>query len=611
MRSATASPLRLALFTAVLAVAFAVAAPPAAAQEGEAAAAVVASPTAGPSPAAAGDAPEDSEPYPYADALERDTPRGAMRGFLTAARGNDWQRAARYLAFDRLPPEERAEQGPRSARELKRVLDRALWIEPETLTDRPEGDTGDALTEGVDRVGSIATAGGEVPVQLRRVAEEGERVWKLSAGTVAQIGELYAEFGYGPLEDWLPPPFFEWQLLEIQLWQWIALVLLLIAAWMLSWLGAQAVLAAVAPLARRTDTEMDDRLLAGSAPPLRFLVGLGFFAFGLQWLRLSVPAEDFWVGAAKAATVIAALWLAMRLADLLSQWAGERLERHGQYSAVSLLPIGRRTLKVALFAIGVLAVLQNMGVNVTAILAGLGVGGLAVALAAQKSLENLFGGIMLAVDQPVRVGEFCRFGDQKGTVEDIGLRSTRVRTLDRTVITVPNADFSSMQLENYAERDRMRLLLTLGLRYETSPDQLRFVLVEIRRLLFSHPMVLDDPCRVRFVDFGAHSLDLEIFAYVDSDDFDVFLAVREDVYLRIMDVVAESGSDFAFPSQTLYLERGSGLDAERVRSVEEKVRAWVDAGELQLPDFSPELIADLAGKLDYPPRGSALRRTTE
>jgi len=246
-----------------------------------------------------------------------------------------------------------------------------------------------------------------------------------------------------------------------------------------------------------------------------------------------------------------------------------------------------------------------MGLNVTGLIAGLGVGGLAVALASQKSLANLFGGVSIIVDQPIRVGDFCRYGDGKvGTIEDIGIRSTRVRTLDRTLITVPNSEFSEFELENFAARDRMRLFTVLGLRYETTPDQMRHVLAGLRRLLLSHPRVTPDPARARFIGFGAHSLDVEIFAYVDTSDWNEFLQIREDILLRMMDVVAASGTGFAFPSQTLYLGRDTGLDAEAARRAEGEIAQWRARGELPFPEFTEGAKAAFARTVDYPPTGS-------
>ncbi|HEX2165356.1 MAG TPA: mechanosensitive ion channel family protein, partial [Thermoanaerobaculia bacterium] len=532
--------------------------------------------TAAPAAAAA-----ERTPYAYLDELERDTPRGAMRGFFAAAREGEWEEAARYLDLSALPPGERETAGPVLAQRLKRVLDRALWVDLEALSDGPAGDLAEPeLADHRERLGVVELPeGGRVEVLLERVREDGARVWKVSSRTVARVPELYQVFGYGPLEEWLPAPFFELALLEIQLWQWLGLALLVLVAWGLSWLLSRVALAVIRPLARRSLTDVDDRLIENGAPPLHFLLALGVFTLGVLALRLAVPAERFLLHTVQALVVLAVVWLAFRLVDIGSHWSGDRLAERGQVSAISMLPLARKGVKLFLAALGVLAVLQNVGVNVTALVAGLGVGGLAIALAAQKTVENLFGGMTLVVDQPVRVGDFCRFGTQTGTVEAIGLRSTRIRTLDRTLITVPNAEFSELQLETFAARDRIRLLHKLGLRYETTPDQLRCVLAELRRLLDEHPRVLPEPSRVRFVGLGASSLDLEMYAYVDTDDFNDYLAVQEELLLSTMEIVHAAGSDFAFPSQTLYLGRDAGLDAERARAAEARVAAWRAAGK--------------------------------
>jgi MscS family membrane protein len=216
----------------------------------------------------------------------------------------------------------------------------------------------------------------------------------------------------------------------------------------------------------------------------------------------------------------------------------------------------------------------------------------------------------LVADRPVAVGDFCRFGDKVGTVEDIGLRSVRIRTLDRTVVTVPNSAFASLQLENFAQRDRIRFYTVLGLRYETTAEQLRFVLVELKKLLVAHPKVHPDPARIRFIGFGAYSLDLEIFCYVETADWAEFLAIREDLLLRIMEIVESTGSGFAFPSQTLYLGGDDGLDESRSRAAEAQVRDWRERRELPLPDPAPESVREATDSLPYPPEGSVLTPKT-
>jgi MscS family membrane protein len=262
-------------------------------------------------------------------------------------------------------------------------------------------------------------------------------------------------------------------------------------------------------------------------------------------------------------------------------------------------------VKILIATFAGVAVLHSFGVNVITVLAGLGVGGIAVALAAQKTLENFIGGITLYADQPVRVGEFCRFGGTVGTVDEVGLRSTRVRTLDRTVVTIPNAEFSNLQIENFARRDRIWYHPTIRLRYETTPDQMRYILVEGLRLLYAHPKIDSASARIRFVGFGSSSLDLEVFSYVTVNDYGEYLEVAEDLNLRIMDLVAAAGSRMALPAQTTYLEEGHGLDPDRARAAEAQVQAWREQRELWLPRFPREKIAEIDSTLAYPAGGAA------
>jgi MscS family membrane protein len=548
-------------------------------------------------------APPPPAPGP-ADDYGRGTPRGSMLGYLEAARAGDWERAAEHLDLRSVPRAQREERGEELARALKSVLDRTLWVDLDALSDAPEGLRDDGLPTGRDAVGVIHAARGPVDVSLERVPRsDGVRIWKISAATVARIPELDEEFGVGWLERRLPAVLVDVAVFEVRLWQWIALLTSLAAAWLLALLATSALRLILRPLARSSKTTLDDELLDLVVGPLRLLAGLLLFHVAVVSLALAVPVRRFFVGAEEALAIFAVAWGLFRAVDLLALRLARRLEAGGPAES-GLVPLGRKTIKVLIGALAALAALDSFGFEVTALLAGLGVGGIAVALAAQKSVENLFGALTLMTDRPVRPGDFCRFGDRIGTVEEVGLRSTRVRTLDRTVVTIPNAEFATLQLENFALRDRIWLHAKLGLRYETTPDQLRFVLIEIRKLLYAHPKVDPDPARVRFVGFGDFSLDLEVFAYVRTTDFGEFLAVREDVYLRIMDVVARSGSGFAFPSQTAYLARDAGLDEERLRAAEARVREWRERGELWLPEFPEQRIEELRDTLPYPAAAS-------
>jgi MscS family membrane protein len=296
---------------------------------------------------------------------------------------------------------------------------------------------------------------------------------------------------------------------------------------------------------------------------LRGLVQAAVFGFSLAgfiWADRAIHGEPAYLPLlAKTTLLVLGLWTGFRVVETAARVLRGRFKDQGRTAAAAVVPLLQKVAKVGLVLIGTVLYLDNLGVNVSALLAGLGVGGLAVALAGQRTIENLFGGIMLILDQPVRVGDFCRFGDKVGTVEDIGLRSTRIRTLDRTVVSIPNGSFSQMELENFAKRDKIWLQAELRLRYETSAAQLEALIQSIRAMLLADERVDPEPARVRFVRFGAYSLDLEIFAYIKVTDINDFLAVREELYLKIMGLVEAAGTGFAIPSQTLYMGQDKGL----------------------------------------------------
>jgi MscS family membrane protein len=247
---------------------------------------------------------------------------------------------------------------------------------------------------------------------------------------------------------------------------------------------------------------------------------------------------------------------------------------------------------------------NHLGVPLVPLVASLGVGGIAVALAARPTIENLIGGIILYTDRPVRVGDFCSFGDYTGTVERIGVRSIQIRARDRTIITVPNATFADMEIINWARCDMMQILATIGLRYETELEQLRYVLVKLREMCLAHPKIDNDTRRIRFIGYGSSSLDIQIRVYAMTRNWNEFFAIQEDVMLRVGEIVKEAGTSFAFSSRTLYLGRDGGLDEERGDAAMHQVQSWRASGQLPFPNMASSRREQLADTLDYPPRGS-------
>ncbi|HLF30894.1 MAG TPA: mechanosensitive ion channel family protein, partial [Xanthomonadales bacterium] len=289
-----------------------------------------------------------------------------------------------------------------------------------------------------------------------------------------------------------------------------------------------------------------------------------------------------------ATLYLAAAWVAWRFASVLAESiiaspniAPQSIDAHLIRMSTQLLGI---VGSITLLVVGA----GELGLPVYGIVAGLGVGGLALALAAQPTIENLIGGMNLYADKPMRIGDLCQYGDQTGTVESIGIRSARIRGADRTLTTIPNSVLARMPIVNLTRRDRMLINAVIGLRYETTPDQLRYMLAKLRELLLGHPRVCPEPLRVRFVGFGDSTLNIELFAYVSTTDWQEFLGIREDILLRVMEVIEECGASIAFPSQTVYLGHDLAPDQARVEEVEAKVRAWRADGSLPVPDFSPK-----------------------
>ncbi len=532
--------------------------------------------------------------------FKRGVPRTSVQGFLNAARELDYERAAEYLELRNLPWGMDKSQGPQLARHLKIIFDRApLWIDLDQVSDKPKGQSDDGLPSNRDRLGRIKTPEKTFDILLQRVSHgDGVKVWKFSSTTVAEIPRLYDQFGFGALGEILPAVSFDLELLGIQVWLWVGLLVLMAPAYLAALVPTKIILY----LLRRKATELRSRLARLVTGPVRLLLFLLIVKSGMDLLGPSVVLRAVFEG--QTVALIAIAWFVMRLLDLVFDRLAVRFRRTGQAQAIVLLPTVNNTLKAVVIVIFALVWLDNIGFKVTTLLAGLGLGGLALALGFQKSIENIVAAIALYVAQPVRIGDFGRFGNTLGTVEEIGLRATRVRTLDRTIVSISNAEFASLQIDNFNKREKIWYHPQIRLRYDTTPDQIRYILVEVRKLLYSHPKVNPDPARIRFEKYGTYSLDLEVFAYINVTDYGEFLEVAEDLNLRIMDVVVEAGARLALPSQTTYQEEGNGPDEQRARAAKGQVKEWREQNALYLPKCPQEKIAELQGSLEYPPKGS-------
>ena len=548
-----------------------------------------------------GASPAAAAPAPLPDSLGRLTPSGTVMGFLAATAKSDWPRAAKYL--DTKLPEDRAEE---LARQLKVLLDRGLTIDLARLSGSPEGEQDERLGKGRELVGTISTKSGKLDVLLARVQRGTEPpVWLFAPETLRDVPAAYEEYEPSFVERFLPDYLTRGYGLRYMLWSWMIVVASSIVALLLALLLTRLLRAALHGLLLLFAPRVVWERWVSILKPARWLV------FGILLLVASgylLTARQRYVGGRVAwMVIIAAITLicVRFLGCFVAKWVATR-QQQGNTERVAIVRLSGRLLQALALIVGVLVLLQSVDINLTPVLAGLGVGGIAVALASQKTLENLFGGMTVIGDSPIHIGQFCRVGTMTGTVEDIGLRSTRIRTMGRTVISIPNADMAIQSIENFAARDKILFNHTLTLRHETTADQLRFVLAGARTLLYQHPRVEQATARVRLLRFTPTGLDVELFAYVTTTDFEEFLAVQEDLLLRLMDTVEAGGTALAVPSQTTYLARHAGTDGEKGAEATRTVQAWRDRGELPFPDESPERKKALQGGIEYPPAGSAL-----
>ncbi|MFO0602239.1 MAG: mechanosensitive ion channel family protein [Polyangiales bacterium] len=472
------------------------------------------------------------------------SPRESMARFRDLARAGRWAEAARYVE---LPPGLRGE-GPRAAQELFEVVDHELGLDPASLSGEALGDPDDGLPPRTDALGEIdGGAGADVSVRIaRRELPDGTR-WVFTRATVQRADALYDRLGGSWARQRLPRALLARGPKGLLRWQWLGLPVLLALGLALGRVVAALSRRALVRVAGRHVLALDPRLPERITGPLSVLVAALALRVAPEALALSRDGERFVEGLSSALLLGAVFWAAWRGIEVAaravaaSSWAAE------QTGSVTVLPLLAKAARVALSTLGVVAVLSALGYPVASLLAGLGIGGLALALAAQKTGEHLIGSVAIGFDQPFQVGDLVKVDDQTGRVEAVGLRSTRIRTFDRSVISFPNGKLADLRTENLSARDRFRVATTLGLAPSTDAATLRAVLAEVRALLEAHPKLADDAPWVSLLRVGALAIEVEVAAWFRTTDMEEFLAIRSEVLLGCLDVIERHRAQLAAP----------------------------------------------------------------
>jgi MscS family membrane protein len=499
-----------------------------------------------PDPAAVAAPAPPAQPEAPADSLGRDTPRGTVLGFLAASRKRDDDLAVQYL-----DTRERAAAAAELARQLFVVLDARLPAKLPQLSDASEGSQANPLTPNQEVVGTVSSSSGPVDIVLHRVERPAGRIWLFSPATLQSVPGLFEEVtqdrGETVVGRWLTGA----GLANRRVAQWLAVLLALVLIYVATAVANRLLTPIVRPLWRRVAGPSATGPRNVLPLPARLLV----LAVAGRWLLVSLPlsllVRQFWSTASSLLVVAAVVWLLMLLSERVEQYSVRRFSSSQGPAARSLLRVLRRAFDALVIFAGILAALRLFSVDLTPALAGLGVGGIAIALAAQKTLENVVAGASLIFDQALRTGDFLRVGNVLGTVEHIGLRSTRIRTLDRTLVTIPNSQIASASLETLSARDMFWFNHVVSLRFETTPDQLLAVVNGLRRMLDDEPSVDSRSVRVRFFRLGQFSFDVELFAYVVARDWNHFLEIQEQLLFAVRATVENAGAEIALPAQTM------------------------------------------------------------
>lgn len=528
-----------------------------------------------------------------------ETPLVAVLGLSKSMRDGKYDVASQYLDTRYLPEDVAAIDPVELVRALAFVFSQQNALDVTELSDDPEGHPNDGLPSYRDQIGEIEVSNGVVPVYVQRVpGENGGKVWRVSNATVAQIPVLWQEHGFSEHALWLADNLPSFTLFGMQNWQ----VVLMIAAAVIYYFLSGLITQVLCWLHLKIPNRFPNGIRRFWSLPMRLITFVVLLRATITDLGLSVVAKVYLQSS--PLKYIAVTILITGLMTLWRDYKIRNLEAIGDVQFIALIKPLVLITKILVFITASLIWADQAGFNVSTLIAGLGVGSLAVALAAQKTLENVIGAATLYAARPIKPGDLCKFGRFVGHVEEIGLRSVTMRTLDRTVVSIPNSMFSSADIENISARDRIRYYRHLQLQMPTS-NQLRVILVELRALFAAHPTIAAGTPSIRLEKIDAATAVIRIDAGIQTRDYQEFLAAAEDLNLRIIELVHSNGAIFSGPGQVLQVRDFYQASDDTMAEVNAKLDGWTEESKLPFPDLSDEEKARLQGSISYPPKGSA------
>ncbi len=317
-------------------------------------------------------------------------------------------------------------------------------------------------------------------------------------------------------------------------------------------------------LARKTKTTVDDELLDTLEAPLKFVIASMGFYFAFISLDLGSTYNILATKAFISAVIFAIGWALYKTDTLTSRFLEMFFEKHSFEVGLSFIPFFNKFIKFSIIVIAFVLIVQIWGYNIGAIITGLGIGGLAVALAAKDTLANMFGSLVILFDRPFRIGDWIKTSSTEGIVEDIGFRSTKIRTFENSLVSVPNSQIANEPVENFTLRQRRRIKFTIGVTYSTPREKIQEATNRIRAMLENHPGIYKGTLLVYFTEFADSSLNIFIYCFTTTIVWKEYLAIRQEINLNIISIMEDLGIEFAFPSMSIYIEKNdSSADKDK------------------------------------------------
>jgi MscS family membrane protein len=484
--------------------------------------------------------------------LGRSTPRGTINDFIRATHHEDFVAASSYMQLtDKQKPNASV-----LAHDLKDLMDRYFSEPLSQISDSPAGALDDGLPPDREHVGPLKMKDKAIDIVLIRIKDSvsGE-IWLISSETLEQVPELHGVMEEAWLDRVVPEALSKYTLFDISVAQWLlwsgSLGLPLLFIWLLfRLLGLPFRKMITSPLQRARLEIWTSRLRWPTITVLTLIIHGACVFLASSSVNFRIRYSHF----VSIFLVLALAWLVGRIMHLLFEHARIVARARGQSGSESLILLGRRVFNALLAIVAIFVILTIAGVDTKTALAGVGIGGVAVAFGAQKSVENLLCGVFLLTDKALAIGDTCSISNRVGTVEDITLRSVRLRTTEQTLLSIPAGVLSQANIENFATRQKILVRTNLQLNYKTTAGQLKSVLNGIQDLLVENSRVERETAYVRLTDFGPQAIVLELFAYILTANGPEFLALREALLLQIAEVIESAGSSFAGSTQFVYLE---------------------------------------------------------